>query len=174
MPIRALPNGRPIPPHSLVAIDRNSGRHRPESVVVFNRNSWSPSTGTGGRLQSKRLVVFNRNSWSPSAGVRTPSRLAASEGFRNWAGAVTNHLVVGRPLSLSGRPQGLGQGGFRDTWLFPNAEVRRWRPIGSSGPAGGTRHRRGQAANSWPLSARLARNESHVGHPISQAFQNGI
>jgi len=70
MPIRALPNGRPIPPHSLVAIDRNSGRHRPESVVVFNRNSWSPSTGTGGRLQSKRLVVFNRNSWSPSAGVR--------------------------------------------------------------------------------------------------------
>jgi dienelactone hydrolase len=39
-------------------------------VVVFNRNSWSPSTGTGGRLQSKRLVVFNRNSWSPSAGVR--------------------------------------------------------------------------------------------------------
>ncbi|HKD30111.1 MAG TPA: hypothetical protein VKC66_29875, partial [Xanthobacteraceae bacterium] len=45
MPIRALPNGRPIPPHSLVAIDRNQ---------------WSPSTGTGGRLQSKRLVVFNR------------------------------------------------------------------------------------------------------------------
>ena len=73
MPIRALPNGRPIPPHSLVAIDRNSGRHRPESVVVFNRNSWSPSTGTGGRLQSKRPVVFNRNSWSPSAGVRSNS-----------------------------------------------------------------------------------------------------
>ena len=56
MPIRALPNGRPIPPHSLVAIDRNR---------------WSPSTETGGRLQSKRLVVFNRNSWSSSAGVRS-------------------------------------------------------------------------------------------------------
>jgi hypothetical protein len=26
-----------------------------------------------GRLQPKRLVVFNRNSWSPSAGVRTPA-----------------------------------------------------------------------------------------------------
>ena len=74
MPIRALPNGRPIPPHSLVAIDQNSGRHRTESVVVFNRNSWSPSTGTGGRLQSKRLVVFNRNSWSPSAGVRSQGK----------------------------------------------------------------------------------------------------
>jgi hypothetical protein len=81
MPIRALPNGRPIPPHSLVDIDRNQwspstgtgGRLQSKRPVVFNRNSWSPSTGTGGRLQSKRLVVFNRNSWSPSAGVRNLS-----------------------------------------------------------------------------------------------------
>jgi hypothetical protein len=55
MLIRALPNGRPIPPHSLVAIDRNR---------------WSPSTGTGGRHRPEPVVVFNRNSWLPSAGVR--------------------------------------------------------------------------------------------------------
>jgi hypothetical protein len=67
MPIRALPNGRPIPPHSPVAIDRNR---------------WSSSTGIGGRLQSKRLVVFNRNSWSPSAGVRTIGRVRITEAGR--------------------------------------------------------------------------------------------
>jgi hypothetical protein len=59
MLIRALPNGRPIPPHSLVAIDRNrwspstgiSGRHQPEPVVAIDRNRWSSSTETAGRHQ---------------------------------------------------------------------------------------------------------------------------
>src|SRR5262249_13383482 len=54
------------------------GRHRPESVVVIDRNRWSSSTETAGRHRPEPVVVFNRNdwssstenSWSPSAGVR--------------------------------------------------------------------------------------------------------
>ena len=81
MPIRALPNGRPIPPHSLVAIDRNrwssstetGGRHRPKPVVVFNRNDWSSSTETAGRHQPVCAIQL---SW------RRLSGLGANPGHR--------------------------------------------------------------------------------------------
>jgi hypothetical protein len=53
MPIRALPNGRPIPP-------RGRGRHRPKSVVAIDRNRWSSSIETTGRLQPKQLVAITR------------------------------------------------------------------------------------------------------------------
>jgi hypothetical protein len=48
------------------AIERGYPEIAAAAVVCFE---W-PSIGTGGRLQSKRLVVFNRNSWSPSPGAR--------------------------------------------------------------------------------------------------------
>jgi hypothetical protein len=66
MPIRALPNG---PPHT----STQPGRHRPESVVVIDRNRWSPSTGTGGRNRPKPVVAIDRNRWSPS--LETTGRL---------------------------------------------------------------------------------------------------
>ena len=59
MLIRAVPNGRPIPPHSF--------------LVAIDRNQWSSSTGTGGRLQPKQLVVIDRNRWSSS--IETTGRL---------------------------------------------------------------------------------------------------
>ena len=42
----------------------------------YLHTAWSPSTGTGGRHRPEPVVVFNRNSWSSSAGVRNNSQLA--------------------------------------------------------------------------------------------------
>jgi hypothetical protein len=73
MPIRALPNGRPIPPHSPVAIDRNQWSSSTETGVAIDRNQWSSSTETGGRHRPEPVVVIDRNRWSSS--IETTGRL---------------------------------------------------------------------------------------------------
>ncbi|MGD0372742.1 MAG: hypothetical protein ABSC16_13730, partial [Candidatus Dormibacteria bacterium] len=59
----------------------------PKRVIGFNRNTWSDSAETGGRIQPKRVIAFTRNPHPAFLRIERRAPLPSRTERLEWDGA---------------------------------------------------------------------------------------
>jgi hypothetical protein len=85
-------------------------------VIGFNRNAWSDSAETGGRIQPKRVIGFTRN---PQAGARVPISGDTLAQRAYMSRAVLDELLAQHPRAFRRLDTDLWQLGFHYAVQLP-------------------------------------------------------